>query len=105
MVLVGLKFVMCNHAPSCGTDYHILVLKFDENCSFFQRFKKCFQNKLLLIPLTAQPYNFCSKGATGLKFVMCIYPRHAEPTTKLLFKISTKIVHVFNFFKTFLNIF
>ena len=34
-----------------------------------------------------------------LKFVICIYPRHAEPTAKLLFKKSTKIVHIFNFFK------
>ena len=76
-----------------------LFLNLTKNCSFFQLFQKCFQNKFLLVPLTAQPYNLCSKGATGLKLVRRIYSRHAEPTTKLLFKKSTKIVHIFNFFK------
>ena len=55
---------------------------------FFSFKKKCFQNKLLLIPLIAQPYNFCSNGPTGLKCVMCIHPRHAEPTTKFCLKID-----------------
>ena len=36
------------------------------------------------MPLTSQPYDFCSKGPRGLKFVMRIDPPHAEPTTTLL---------------------
>ena len=53
--------------------------------------------KILLIPLTAQPYNFCSKSPRGLKFVMRIDPPHAGPTTTFLFFNSTKIVHLLTF--------
>ena len=52
---------------------------------FFNFFKKKTFKKVLFTPLTAQPYNFCSKGHRDLKFVMCIDRRHAVPTTTFLF--------------------
>ena len=68
--------------------------------------KNIYSNELLLIPLTAQPYDSCSKGLRGLKCVMRIDNPHAEPTTAFLFLNLTKIVHFFfNFFKNKLNIF
>ena len=52
---------------------------------FFNVFKQKFILKILLIPLTAQRYNFGSKGPRGLKFVMLIDPPHVGPSTTFLF--------------------
>ena len=52
---------------------------------FFNVFKQKSISKILLIPLTAQRYNFCSKGPRGLKFVMRIDQPHAGPITTFLF--------------------
>ena len=51
----------------------------------FSTFSKKSILKILLIPLTAQRYNFCSKGPRGLKFVMRIDHPHVGPTTTFLF--------------------
>ena len=48
---------------------------------------KIYVLKILLIPLTDQPYNLCSKGPRGLKFVTDIGPPHAGSTTTFSFKI------------------
>ena len=86
----SLEFVMRVDPPHAGPTTAHFISKFYENCSFLKLQKN--KNKFLLIPLTAQPYDVCSKGPRGLQFVMRIDPLHVGPTTKCWFKNSTKIV-------------
>ena len=99
--VLGVSNVLCVLTPLMRDRLpHFWFLQFDENCSFFQLFQNLFFLNFLLIPLTAQPYNCCSKGSRGLKFVMRIDSPHAGPITTFLFLNSMNIVQFFNFFKT-----
>ena len=80
--------------PHAGPSTTFLFFNSTKIVHFFNVFKK---KKLVLIPLTGPPYNFCSKGPRGLKFVVRIDPLHAGPTTTFLFFNCTK-VHFFNCF-------
>ena len=79
--------------PSPGTDYHVFVSKFLSDFffgSFFQLFQKKIIKKILFSP-TYYPFliTSCSKGPSGLKFVMRIDHPHAGPTiTFLIFKFD-----------------
>ena len=80
----GLKFVMRIDHPHVGPTTTFLFQNSTKIVHFFNFFKKKLK-KILFIPLTAFPYNFCSKGPSGLKFVMRIDHPHAGPTITFWF--------------------
>ena len=60
--------------PHVGPTTTFLFQNSSKIVHFFQLSKKNIFLKFLSIPLTAQPYNFCSKAPRGLEFFMHSHP-------------------------------